>query len=72
MSIRETFSNTISFPVANEYDKGAVRRFQQCLSTFTILLVDAAPEAGIFRHLSDYVFGVRSFENTKIMSVIFF
>ena len=34
-------------------------RFQQCLGTFTILLVEASSETGLFRHLSDYVFGVR-------------
>ena len=28
-------------------------------------------EMGLFRHLSDYVFGVRNFENTKSMRVIF-
>ena len=33
--------------------------FQQCLGTFTILLVEASSETGLFRHLSDYVFGVR-------------
>ena len=30
-------------------------RFQQCLGTFTILLVEASSEMGLFRHLSDYV-----------------
>ena len=47
-------------------------RFQQCLGTFTILLVEASSETGLSRHLSDYVFGIRQFENTKSVSVIFF
>ena len=46
--------------------------FQQSLSTFTMLLVAGYSEIGYFRHLSDYVFGVRNFENTKSMKVIFF
>ena len=46
-------------------------RFQQCLSTFTILLVEASSETGLYKHLSDYNFGVRNFENTKAMMVIF-
>ena len=47
-------------------------RFQSCLGTFTILLVQASSETGLFRHLSHYVFGVRNFEKTKFMRVIFF
>ena len=70
MSIRETFSNITSLPVTNESDKGAL--IKQCLGTFTILLVEASSETGLFRHLSDYVFGVRNFEITKSMSIIFF
>ena len=46
-------------------------RFQQCLGAFTILLVEASTEMGLSRHLSDYVFGVRIFQNTKSMWVIF-
>ena len=72
MSIRETFSNSISLPVTNEYDKGAVMKISTVLSTFTTLLVEASSEMGLFRHLSDYVFGVRNFDNTKSMRVIFF
>ena len=37
-----------------------------------MLLVAGYSEIGYFRHLSDYVFGVRNFENTKSMKVIFF
>ena len=40
-------------------------RFQQCLGTFTIFLVKAAFETGLFRHLWGYVFGVHNFENAK-------
>ena len=47
-------------------------RFQEFLGTFTMLLVEGCSETGLFRHLSDYVFGVRNFENTKSMKVIFF
>ena len=48
------------------------RRFQRCLGTFTMLLVEGSSETALFRHLSDSVFGVRNFENTKSMRVIFF
>ena len=47
-------------------------RFQQCLGTFIMLLLEGSSETGIFRHLSDYVFAVRNFENTISMKVIFF
>ena len=46
--------------------------YWQCCSTFTILLVEGSSETGLFRHFSDYVFGVRNFEITKSMSIIFF
>ena len=32
----------------------------------------SSSEMRLFRHLSDYVFGVRNFENTNSMRVIFF
>ena len=47
------------------------RRFQQCLGAFTMLLVKALAETGLFRHLSDYVFGDRNFEKTKLMTESF-
>ena len=47
-------------------------RFQGCLGTFNILFVEASSETGLFRHLSDYDFGVRNFQNAKSMRVIFF
>ena len=46
-------------------------RLQQCLGTFTILLVEGSSETGIFNHLSNDVYRVRNFGNTKAMRVIF-
>ena len=46
-------------------------RFQQCLGTFTMLLVEGSSGTGLFRHLHDYVFRVRNFGQTKSMTVIF-
>ena len=45
--------------------------FQQSLGTFTMLLAAGFSEIGYFRNLSDYVFGIRNFGNTKSMRVIF-
>ena len=47
-------------------------RFQQCLDTFTILLVKASSEERLFRHLSNHVFGVLNFGTAKAVRVIFF
>ena len=47
-------------------------RFQQCLCTFTMLLVTWSSETRLFRRLSDHVFKVRDSRNTKSMRVIFF
>ena len=52
--------------------KGLRLRFLQCLGTFTMLLVDGSSETGLFRHLSDHVFAVHNFGNTKSMWVILF
>ena len=46
--------------------------YEKCLDRFAILLVESSSETGHFRHLSDYVFGVRNSENRKAMRVIFF
>ena len=46
--------------------------FQQRLGTFTMLFVEGSSETGLFMHLSNHVFRVRSFGNTKAMRVIFF
>ena len=37
-----------------------------------MLLVEESSQTGLFRHLSNHVFGVRNFENKKAMRVIFF
>ena len=47
-------------------------RFQKFLDTFTMALVEGFSEAGLFRHLSDYVFRVHNFGNKKSMRDIFF
>ena len=47
-------------------------RFHQCLGTLTILFVEASSKTRLSRHLSHYVFGIRNFENTKAMRIIFF
>ena len=47
-------------------------RFQQCLGTFTILLVEGSSKLRLLTHLYDYVFGVRNFGNAESMRVIFF
>ena len=52
--------------------KGLRLRFLQCFGTFTMLLVDGSSDTGLFRHLSDHVFGGLNFGNTKSMRVIFF
>ena len=47
-------------------------RFQQCWGMFTMLLVEGFSQTHFFRHLSDYVLGVRNFVKTKSMKVMFF
>ena len=47
-------------------------RFQQCFGTSVMLLVEGSSETGLFRHLTNQVFGVRNFRNTKAMRNIFF
>ena len=46
-------------------------RCEPCLGTFTMLLVEASSETGLFRHLSNHVFRVRNFGNTKAVRIIF-
>ena len=46
-------------------------RFQQCLCTFTMWLVEESYETGLFRDLSNHVFRVRNFGNKKAVKVIF-
>ena len=52
--------------------KALLYRIQQCLGTITMLLVQGSSEKRLFRHLSDYVFEVRDFRNTKSTSANFF
>ena len=47
-------------------------RFEQCLIPFTMLSVEMSSETRLFRHLSNEVFGVRNFGNTKSMRSSFF
>ena len=47
-------------------------RFEPCLGTFTMLLLEGSSEAGLFRHLPNHVLRIRSFGNTKAVRVIFF
>ena len=47
-------------------------KFQQCLGTSAMLLVEVCSEMGLFRHLSNHVSRVDNFQNTKAMRVIFF
>ena len=37
-----------------------------------MLLVEESSQTGLFRHLSNHVFGVRNFGNKKAIRVIFF
>ena len=41
-------------------------RFRQCFRKFIILLHEASSETGLFRHLSDSIFGVQNLENEKV------
>ena len=46
-------------------------RFQQCLGSFTMLLVKEFSQTWLFRHLSDNVSRVRNFKITKSMMASF-
>ena len=46
-------------------------RFQQCPSTFTILLLEGSSATGLFRHLSNHVFGVFNSGNRKAVRLNF-
>ena len=72
MSIRETFPKLINLAVIIQYDKGAVMQISVVLGHVYHILVEGSSETGLFRHLSNYVFGVRNFDFTKSMRVIFF
>ena len=72
MSKRATFSNSIDLAVNINMIKVMWCRFEQCLGTFTMLLVEGSSEKGLFRHLSNHVFRVCNFGNEKAVCVIFF
>ena len=62
MSIRETFSNGISFAVINHYDKSAVMQISAVLGHVYHVACRRVVWNRIFRHLSDYFFLVRNSE----------
>ena len=72
MSIRETLSNSIDLAGISQYGKGALMQISKGLGTFVMVLFEGSSETELFRHLSDYVFQLGNFENTKSMRVIFF
>ena len=71
ISIRKTFSNTISLPVTNEYNKGAVMQISTVIGRVYHLLFKGFSETGLFRHLSKHVFRACNFGNTKAVTVLF-
>ena len=72
MLIRETLSDSISLAVINEYDKGTVMEISTTFGHVYHIPIEASSETGLFRHLSDYAFGIRNFEKRKSMTVILF
>ena len=54
--LRETFSNSISFPLIINYNKVLWWRFHKYLETFTMYLVGGSSKTGLFRHLSNCIF----------------
>ena len=70
MSITETFSNSIDLAVIKEYDKGHVMQISTVFGH--VYHIEVSSETWLFRHLSNYVFGIRNLENTKSMTVTFF
>ena len=72
MSIRETFSNSIDLAVISKYEKCAVIEISTVLRYLYQVASEVSSETGLFTDLSDYVFRVLDFENTKSMWVFFF
>ena len=68
----ETFSDSKDLAVINEYDKNANMEISTVLGHVYDVPCQRIFSRGLFRHLYDYVFGVRNFEITKSMSIIFF
>ena len=46
--------------------------FEQCLGSFTMLLVEGCSETVLFRHFFTTFFGVPNFGNTLAVTVTFF
>ena len=57
ISIRETFSNSIAFTVINKYGKGAVVQISTVFRSVYRVACQRASKTGLFRHLSNHVFG---------------
>ena len=57
--------------MTNKYDKGSAMQISAMIGHVSRIASQSILWNGIFGHLSDYVFGVRNFENIKYMSVIF-
>ena len=54
----------------DEYDKGVVMQISTLLGHVYHIAFGRSCEIALFRHLSDYVFGVGNFENTKPLTVM--
>ena len=54
------------------YDRGSVMQISTVFGHVYHIACRSISETGLFRRLSDYVFGVRNFENTRSISFIFF
>ena len=70
--IKEIFSNSTDFAGINEYDKSILMQISTEPGHVYHVPCRGSSETGIFRHLSDHVFGVRNLKNTKSMRLIFF
>ena len=66
MSIKQPFPTQITWQFSRNVIKVLWWRFQQCLGTFTMLLVEGSSEKSRFRHLSNHVFRVRISEIQKL------
>ena len=72
MWIRETFPTQLTWQWLMNMIKVRWCRFQKCFGTFTMLLLKRSSEKRLIRHLSNHVFRVRNFANTKAVRVNFF
>ena len=70
--MRDFFLNQLIWKGSQNYIKILWCRFEKCLGTCAMLVVEASSETRLFRHLSNHVFGVRNFRNIKAMRVMFF